>query len=713
MRRWVGVVIAILLAGAVLAFWHERGPSYPDDDFPGAATIFRDERGIPTVVAAERAALYAGQGYATAEDRIFQMDWSRRRLLGQTAEVLGSETIVADFQSRALGIEACAKALYAQLSDREREAVDAYAAGVNHWLAHNRDRLPAEFARLDVRPRPWRPIDCLVIYRGMALTLTDLTDDLDAERDAGVGSNGWAVAGSRSASGYPILAGDPHLAQTVPGALHEMRLTLATGPAVAVSGGGPDGTGGAPGGVGLAVDGGAEGPAAIGWAIPGVPGISIGRSRAVAFTVTAFSGDASDIFTFPIDPKNPKRYQTPEGWRVVESVKPRVWLRLWGPFAVPVFWQEIETTPWGPVIGRQDGRLRTLRWAGAEPLPGEGLVSAGTLDASSVADIETLLRRQGLPDVNLICADTAGVIAHYRVARLPRRPEHRLPRDGMDPSLDWNGVYDFDELPHEVDPDAGFVASGNGPPPASTKIYLGFDFLVPREARIRSVLAAARNWSAEAFDRLQDDHVSEPARDDAAARLSTLAVDSLNARALAALPILARWDGAGEVDSVGPSLYRAWQALGPGAAGLNAAVDWLAGRYGPDMASWNWGRLHRAVIRHPLGEIDTTWNVPPFPRAGDRATIDVAGYARFDTAASIPARVTHGPALRWMTELRPGGGAWGVSLPGQSERTDSPHRTDQLEMWRSGQLRRIPGPGEIRTSTSVVTLPATSTRRTR
>ncbi|TPW12135.1 MAG: Penicillin amidase, partial [bacterium] len=161
------------------------------------------------------------------------------------------------------------------------------------------------------------------------------------------------------------------------------------------------------------------------------------------------------------------------------------------------------------------------------------------------------------------------------------------------------------------------------------------------------------------------------------------------------LPILRRWNGRAEVDSVGTTLYRAWQACGAGAAGLNAAVAWLERRYGPDPTAWRWGRLHQSRIAHALNDIDSTWSVAPFPRPGDRATIDVAGYARFDTAAAIPARVTHGPAARWITDLSPGGETWGVLSPGEAEGLGSRHRIDQLDLWRSGRLRRFPAPGAL------------------
>jgi penicillin amidase len=674
------ILLALLGVAVVMTFhWiRETWFAYPVTPISAgkerpAPRIVRDEFGIPTLEADEfrietleaddRAGLFEAQGYATASDRMFQMDWSRRQLLGQTAEVLGKSSIVRDFQTRALRVEACAAALYEQLSSEERAACTAYARGVNVWLQRHAGDLPAEFKRLGFRPRPWKATDCLAIWRGMAITLGDLTDDLDAERPRAVGSNGWAVAGTRTYSGRPLLAGDPHLFQSVPGAFHEVRFVW-------------------------------QGGGAVGWAIPGVPGLVMGRTRGVAFTPTAFSGDASDVFTFPLDAKNPKRFETRNGWLKTGATRPLVWLRLHGPLAIPVFWQAIETTPWGPVIGRQDGRLRTLRWSGMNPLPGEGLITVGTLDLESVDDARRLLRRQGLPDINVICADTTGSIAHFRVARLPRRVEHRTPRDAMDDSLEWHGTWEFDELPHEVDPPIGFVASGNGPPPAGGA-YLGFDYLVPREKRIRERLATAIDWTPEGIHELQNDHVSEPARDECAARLATLDADSLSPAAAAILPALRAYDGRAEVDSIGPTIFRSWKSFGGGAAALNGAVAWLGRRLGPDPAGWRWGRIHQAVIRHALSDIDSSWNVPPFPRAGDRATIDVAGYTKFDTSAAFPAASTHGPAARWITDLSPGGATWAVLLAGESGLPESPHRLDQLEMWRTGALRKVPPPGEM------------------
>ena len=186
---------------------------------------------------------------------MFQMDWSRRGLLGQRAAVAGRRFIVADFRARALALDGTTRALYGQLDPVEREACDAYAAGVTRWLATH--TLPREFRRLGYHPTPWRSEDCLVIWRGMALTLTDLAEDLtgpetgevrdpDAGTEpllgelatqpfavSGIGSNGWAASGTRTRTGRALLAGDPHLALACPVPLHRCMLSA---PGVAFTG---------------------------------------------------------------------------------------------------------------------------------------------------------------------------------------------------------------------------------------------------------------------------------------------------------------------------------------------------------------------------------------------------------------------------------------------------------------------------------------------
>lgn len=632
--------------------------------------IVRDEHGVPHVRAANRYDLFYGQGYAVAADRIFQMDWSRRQLLGRRAEVTGKKHVVADFQARALNLENVARSLYAQLPPSDRLAVDAYADGVNAWLGSH--ELPREFRLFHFRPDPWRPWDSLVVWRGMALTLTDLTDDLDDDGssaldridfDTPLGSNGWAIAGSRSVTGYPLLAGDPHLGHALPGPL--CRVALAD-----------------------------SASAATGFAIPGVPGLVMGRNRSVAWTPTAFQGDLTDVFEFETDPETPRRYRGAAGWEKTIETRPLVWLRLRGPLAIPVFWQAIESIPWGPVIERKGGEMRVLRWAGGEALPDEGLVTARTLDARTVDDIGEILAGIGLPDINVIAADSHGGIGHFVAGRIPRRVVHRGVRGGADSLLLWNGFVPYESMPRRLNPTEGFVLSANGPPPPGPPDYLGKNWPEARETRLRTLLSTPDTLGRDDFMRFQRDHVVPGALDEVRSLLAGIDGGRLSDPARDAALRLARWDGRAERDSVAPSIYRAWQKFGAGEPGLEAACAWLERRLGPSPAAWTWGRIHQAVLRHTFAERDSTLGLPPFPRDGDRGTVDVAGYAAFDTSGTPPALSLHGPAVRMIADLSPGGRTWGILLAGQSGDPDSPHHTDQFELWSRGELVEFTPPGE-------------------
>ncbi len=685
----VALVLALLVLVAVYA--GERSIVYPEGRPLRPVEIVRDSLGVPHVFAETREDLFFGQGYAAAADRIFQMDWNRRRLLGRQAEVLGKSRVVDDFRMRALTLEEVARDLYRRLDPEERAALDAYSAGINEWLrTHD---LPVEFRRLGYRPDPWRAVDALVTWRGMALTLTDLTDDFDdtaevrkdallpsgdhpdpgSHREDRLGSNAWAVSGARSTTGHPLLAGDPHLGYSMPGAL--MRMALADADA-----------------------------AVTGFALPGVPGIAIGRTRHVAFTPTAFQGDAADVFRFPLADGRTDRYETADGTGAVSFPRPLVWLRLNRWISIPVFWQSLEMTPFGPVVKRDGGSLFVLRWAGREAIPDEGLITTRIIGARSLADIENVLGRLGLPDLNVVVADDAGGVAHYVAGRLPRRPPHRGPRDGTNPSLAWNGFWAHDAMPRRVNPPEQVVISANGHPPADHRpgpvppevaeaAWLGHDWPVARQARLEVLLGERSLHDVSNFTDIQRDHFVPGGLDALRELRASLAPQTLSTSAVRALAILDRWNGNADSDSIAPAVFRAWQASGPGNRGLEEAVMALERNWGPDMSGWTWGRLHQAVLRHPLGTIDSTWTTGPFARPGDRGTVDVAGYSRFEIGSRPAALSLHGPAMRMICDLSPGGATRAVLLAGQSGDPESPHYRDQLELWRSGNTVVLTAPG--------------------
>jgi penicillin amidase len=706
----------VLIAGAILLWIVCRflsAPHYPSTAPSAAVEIVRDEVGDPHVFASNRGDLYFGQGWATAADRIFQMDWMRRGLLGERAEIAGIDHLRADFEARALDLEHLARTIYERLPDEDRLALDAFAAGVNAWLGKN--DLPREFDLLHYRPRAWRPWDAIVIGRGMALRLVELTDDLEREERERTGrtdpsysggsvdlsrgpvflpsstprhaSNAWAVASDASSTGRALLACDVHLDLTRPGPFCRIALS-------------------------------APGVAATGFTVPGIPGVVCGRNRTVAWGVTAFCGDTADLFREALDASDPDRYRTPRGWARVEKRRPVVLVRLHRFLTLPIFWQAIERTRHGPVVRRTEEDLLALAWVGADPIEGERPFPTRIVRARTRAEVEAVLRDHGLPDLNVVVADTTGSVASYIAGSIPARVDHPGPRAGHDSTLAWHGTVAFEDLPHRIDPPEGFVVSANDSPAASPH-YLGWKFYQKRYERIRDLLSAPRARDlgrmkvvqadvrvpgAEAgrrgiLDSLETEDERVGSGSDGSGSSAGKPVGSGGGGGgREVLGILRDWDLRADEGSAGALVYRVLEAFGPGESNLRRAVVWLRDSWGEDPGRWAWGDFHRARLPHPLEDRDSSLALRPFPVDGDRYTVDEAWYPlpRWDKetpSARAGVTATFGPVFRFVTELGGTGAFEGTLLAGQSGDPDSPHATDRLDDWRHNRYRAFPPPG--------------------
>ncbi|MGH2359413.1 MAG: penicillin acylase family protein, partial [bacterium] len=265
--------------------------------------IIRDRWGIPHVFAQNTPDLLFAQGYVHAQDRLWHMEFNRRIASGRLSEIFGDVTLKEDRFLRTVGLRRSAERDLAQLDDETRSALEAYAAGVNAFIAQNRHRLPIEFVVLRFAPEPWTPVDTLAFAKLMAWVLggnweseilrahilsrfghatahvllppypghhpvvvqpvvsnafrsNAILNLLDlVPRAAGVGSNNWVLSGTRTSTGRPILANDPHLEAQMPSIWYEMHL----------SGGGYE---------------------AIGSTFPGTPGVIVGHNADIAWGVT-------------------------------------------------------------------------------------------------------------------------------------------------------------------------------------------------------------------------------------------------------------------------------------------------------------------------------------------------------------------------------------------------------------------------------------------
>ncbi|NOZ56471.1 MAG: penicillin acylase family protein, partial [Calditrichaeota bacterium] len=582
MRHWltrifVGVLIVGVGTGAVCRlFLRVPQPQMAGQvsvaGIHGPVKIVRDELGIPHISAGSEYDLFFGLGYVFAQDRLWQLDFFRRLGYGRLAEVLGEKAARYDSLFVILHLGDVAKAVLDELSDEGRLVLQAYADGVNACIEERGSKLPLEFGLLGYRPAPWKPTDSIVCARVMAWFLsfgwivdpvyTALVDSLGytrvaeiapepgslgprnlvqrpghvywsaldlADLQAGVrprrwvGSNNWAISGSRTLSGKPILANDPHLPFMVPGFWYAVVLD---GPDLHVAGA----------------------------AIPGTPGVTSGRNRAVAWGVTNGMIDDADLFFEKLSPDS-SQVLGPHGWEPTQVFLDTVRIKGKGEVRFRTVW-----TPRGPIVSHllhDSTHVLSLRWSGFDPSR-EVDAMLGLARSHSVAEAIRALRLFGVPAQNFVLADTAGNIAYKLVGRIPaRNGSGLLPRRAWVAEQNWHGWLPYEKNPEVRNPPDGFVGSANYIPPGAKNLgYLSCYWEPPaRVDRIRELLAERKDWNDSLVARMQLDTVSLYARRFLQVALPHLPLDSLTRQEKDFALLLQQWDGRMGAESLEAAVY--------------------------------------------------------------------------------------------------------------------------------------------------------------
>src|SRR6266852_2720372 len=424
-------------------------------------TIARDRDGVPLITAADDEDAAFGLGFAHAQDRLFQMELMRRNGAGRLAEIFGAQALDTDRQMRILGVYRLAEAAVPLLSPRVRQALEAYAAGVNAFLASRSGALPPEFLLLRFAPEPWRPADSLVWgklmdlllagnYRGELLrarlartfsdedlaflypeypddaptTLAALAtiyrqlplDRLYAALPPAVGpiyaSNNWVVDGAHSTSGKPLLANDPHLPFGAPGFWYLARLKT---PEREIAGG----------------------------TVPGTPFVLIGHNDRIAWGFTTTGSDVEDLFIEKIDPADPGRYLVPGGSAAFASCEETIAVQGAAPVALT-----IRTTRHGPVLSDalpagtvDEGYVLALAATFLTADDGTAEALWGIDRAADWNGFRAALQSFGAPQQNIVYGDAAGTIGFIAPGRMPIRKSGNgwLPVPGWTGDNDWTG----------------------------------------------------------------------------------------------------------------------------------------------------------------------------------------------------------------------------------------------------------------------------------
>jgi penicillin G amidase len=505
--RAINLSIAVLVVALLTAIYWFAWRPLPEVSgeiaapVSAKAMIARDALGVPHIEAATWQDAIFLQGYATAQDRMWQMDALRRLAAGELAEVIGKAAIESDQESRRLRLARIADEAERTMAEADRAVLMEYARGVNFYLETHRGRLPLEFTLLNYDPRPWRVRDSILAGLQMFRTLTTswreeleklhMREHGDAAKadflfparsgfDPQPGSNAWALSGERSATGKPILANDPHLDFGVPATWYMVHLrTRGPGPGLNVTG----------------------------VSLPGVPAVIIGHNESIAWGITNLGFDVQDLYRENIDPQS-GRYQF-QG-HVEQARLERDAIAVKG--AKP-----IETLTWitrhGPIFIGDEGRQYALHWTAADP----GAFQFPFLDINRARDwkeFTAAVARFPGPGQNFVYADTAGNIGYHASGRNPIRRKGcggDVPADGASGECEWDGTIPFDELPNFFNPARGAVVTANQNPfPENYPYPVNGNFASPfRAIQIRTLLDRHAKWEPQQMLEVQKDVYSE------------------------------------------------------------------------------------------------------------------------------------------------------------------------------------------------------------
>lgn len=767
----LGLGLAGLLTVAIVFGWVYLRTSLPQTrgqialaELEAPVTITRDRRGIPYIEAETERDAYFALGFVHAQDRLWQMEWHRRVASGRLSEIAGDATVETDTFLRTLSLFDRARRSW-EIQDAQTKAMlRAYSDGVNAHLESRNGALPPEFVLARVTPEPWTPIDSLGWLKMMSFDLggnffnelarLDLSTTLRPEqvedffppypgeaqiplpdlgelyegvtiealktagdfgRPRGLGSNNWVIDGSRTASGLPLLANDPHLGLNTPSLWYLAHVTV-------------------------------DGRRMAGASMPALPFIMLGRNDRIAWGFTNTAPDVQDLYLEKLT-EDGTGYLTPQGPAKFKTRREIIKVR--GAEDVEI---TVRETRHGPVIsdaqtevaGRlPDNAVLALRWTALDA--GDTGMRAGReiLEADDFASFRRAVSHIVTPQQNIVYADVDGNIGYFAPAKVPiRGPENDarglVPAPGWKPGYDWQGFIPYSELPRRYNPDDGMIATANEKVvDDSYPHFLTSEWSLPyRGDRIRALIEARGGHDLDSMAAIQMDVRSTLADD-----LLPLLLGHAGDERADVLEALRAWDRFMTVADPEPLLFTAWHAnaarriyadeLGDKferyfsskpeflrrvlagvkgedawcddvttedveycaatvSAALSDAMAELEERFGGDWEGWRWGEAHRVKQSHqPMSMIPVLGGLFGLeaPGPGGTYTINVAT-ASF--RADPPYSFRHGPSYRAIYDLSDLSASRYMIPTGQSGNPFSRHYSDLMDRWIEGDYLTIP-----------------------
>ena len=766
------VLLVVLLAAGAGWYVYSKQPTRTGmvelQHLQGPVTVRYDERGVPHIRAENEPDLYRALGYVHAQDRLFQMEVLRRLARGELAEVLGPKLLDTDKLMRSLRIRERAETYFASLDQQSPAfiAMQAYLDGINQYQdSHAR---PVEFDVLGIPKRPFTAQDTISIAGYMAYSfaaafrteplLTYVRDqlganylnvfDLDwqpkgvlASQQGGAarplasvdwkdlnalarlseqalaehglpqfeGSNAWVVAGSRTKSGKPLLAGDPHIRFSAPSVWYEAQLS-------------------------------APGFDLYGHYQALMPFASLGLNHDFGWSITMFQNDDLDLIAEKVNPDNPNQVWYRGKWVDMTSSEQQIAVKGQAPVTLV-----LRQSPHGPIVndalGANVGKTPIAMWWGFLESPNPILEGFYQLNrADTLAKARSAAAKVQAPGLNIVWANAKGDIGWWAAAQLPKRPagvRGGFILDGSTAEAEKDGFYSFSANPQEENPSRGYIVSANFQPVSPTGMDIpGYYNLADRGQQLNRQLGdKAVKWDLEASQKLQLGTTTGYGPRLLAPLLPVLREVVSDPAELRLVEQLARWQGDYPLDSTSATLFNQFlfnltdatmhDELGDGffetllstrvidaalprlAASADSPwwdnrdtlvretradtvkVAWqaslahLRNTLGADFAQWQWGKAHTLTHGHPVGQqkpLDQVFNVGPFAAPGTHEVPNNLS-AKIGPA---PWPVTYGPSTRRLIDFADPAHSLTVNPVGQSGVPFNSHYEDQAEAYIEG-----------------------------
>ncbi len=725
--------------------------------------VLRDRWGVPHVYAQSTHDLFFAQGFVHAQDRLFQLELNRRTANGTLSELFGAVALDTDRAARIFGFARLGKADWEALPDEQKAVLRAYADGINAHLRACPKKMPVEFTLIRYRPQPWRPEDTLALARlmywqlshawygemtrarliqavgeerakeleifypqGNPCTLPEgvefnrIDADGNLQKDGGpflqrgLGSNEWAIAGSRTVTGKPYLCNDMHMDLGLPLKWYLNHLEAGTFHVTGES-------------------------------IPGVPMVLVGHNDRIAWGMTLAYTDTEDLFIEKFDPQDPGKYQFEGQWLPAQVVEEAIHVK--GKKQPHV--EKVTITRHGPVISDAVGYAEHRVALQAMSLrPCRALTGWWALNqARGWDDFVNAVSSIDSPTLCIAYADVDENIGYWVTGKVPVRAKGNgmVPAPGWTGEFEWIGEVPFAEMPHALNPAKGYVVNCNNKiVPDDYPHYLGSVWMNGyRVRRLTEMIENRKKLSPEDFRMMQTDVTSIPGNQ-FVERAHAVSSDDPDVRL--ALEHLLAWDGKLTPDTVGGTIYEVaryllvrsllepglgkaltdevlgkafnpvllqdneffgnetqavfrmldnpeswWVAQAGGAdaalkGALKQAVAWLSSTLGSDPARWHWGKIHRITLAHPLAlqkPLDLVFNRGPYPVGGDTDTPWQAAMSPGDPYDNK----LWAPSMRHIIDLGDLSRSQFIIPAGQSGHLASPHYNDMTELWLTGEYR--------------------------